>query len=174
MCVLGLGPLFGMASGAAGAAAGAAGAAGALQTLGTIVSIGGTIAGGMSGMQAAKSTAAQIEEQRRTEAALTSVQDQRQRSRMMAEIATQRAELAARGVAMDSVTALQLGQTAAQEMSFESQATRSAGAARDQDLTAQARAARAQARRSLLQGGLSAVGTLIEAAPDIWPGLRGS
>jgi hypothetical protein len=28
--------------------------------------------------------------------------------------------------------------------------------------------------RSLLKGGLSAVGTFLDAAPEIWPGLKGA
>lgn len=174
MCVLGLGPLLGLGGAGAATAAGATAAASTLSTIGTIVSVGGAIASGISGMNAAKQQSAQIEDQKRTEAQLTAVQDQRQRAKMFDQIAQQRAELAARGVTLDSVTAIQLGQTAAQELSFESQATRSGGAARQRELTAEQSALKAQGMSSLLKGTLSGIGSFITAAPDIWPGLRGA
>lgn len=151
---------------------GGAAAAGALSTLGTVVSIGGSLLSGIQGMQAAKAQSQAIAEQRATERQLNAVQDQRARSKFATQIAQQRAELAARGVQLDSPTAMALGQTAAQEMSFESQAIRSGGRARDAELSAAQRAARAQGASSLLRGVVSAAGTLMTAPPETWDAFR--
>jgi len=156
---------------AAGATAVATTAASGLSAIGTALSVGGALWQGISGMRAARQNAAAIEDQRKTEAQLTAVQDQRTRQKMASQISTQRAELAARGVSLDSVTAMMLGQTAAQELSFESQAVRSGGAARDRELSASARASRAMGANSLLRGVFSAAGDVITAAPDLWPGF---
>lgn len=161
----------GGAATAAGATAAATTAASSLSTIGTILSVGGAVIEGVQGMRAAKANAAAIEDQRRTEAQLTAVQDGRSRKKMARDIAVQRAELAARGVQLDSVTAMMLGQTAAQEMSFESQAVRTGGAARDRELSAEARAQRAMGAQSLLKGVFSAAGDLVKGAPDLWPGF---
>lgn len=170
MTALGLGT----AATATGAIAAAATTASTLSTIGTLVSIGGALAQGIAGMSAAKQQAAAIEDQKKTEAALTATQDQRQRAKFNSAIRQQTAELAARGIQLDSVTAIALGQTAAQEMSFESQATRAGGDARQRELTAEQRAARARGVSSMLKGTFSAAGTLLSAAPDLWPGfMRG-
>lgn len=160
--------------GALGGLGGGVTAAGAstLSTLGTIVSIGGSLISGVQGMQAGKAQAAAIEEQRLTEARLTAVQDQRTRSKFASQIAQQRAELAARGVQLDSPTAVALGQTAAQEMSFESQAVRSGGRARDTELSAAARMARMKGNSAMLKGVFSAADTVLSSAVERWKALQ--
>lgn len=179
MCVpailAGLGIGGGAAAGAA-TAAGATAAAGAtfgagLQTLGALIGIGGSIAQGIGAMNAARDQASALEDQRRTEATLAATEDARRRARFMTQIRQQRAELAARGVAPDSPTAILLGQTAARELSFESQAVRSGAAARDAELSYEARAARARGAQGMLSGVTSAAGIALSAAPAIWPGL---
>lgn len=170
LAALGMGGAAGAAT-AAGAAA-TAGIAGTLQTIGTIVSIGGAIAQGIGGMKAANAQAAAIADQRQTEAQLTATEDMRSRQKFMAQIQQQRAELAARGVQMDSVTAVTLGQTAAQEMSFGSQAIRSQGSARDRELSAAQKMAKAEGASRMLKGVFSGVGGLLTAAPDLWPGFE--
>ncbi len=166
-----LGPVFsGLGLGAVGAT-GAVAAAGTLGTLGTLVSVGGAVLQGVQGMAAARQQAAVLNQQAATEAQLTATQDNRQRARFASQISQQRAELAARGVTLDSPTAIALGQTAAQEMSFQSQATRSDGQARQIELSAAARYARAQGVSSLLRGMSSAASGLLEKAPDLWPGF---
>lgn len=156
---------------AAGAVAGASTIGSTLATLGTVVSIGGALVQGISGMRAANANAAAIDQQRKTEVQLSAVEDQRRRAQMNSQISQQRAELAARGVSLDSVTAVMLGQTAAKEMSFESQAVRSGAQARDQELSSAASAARAEGTQAMLKGGFSAAGKFLTAAPDIWPGF---
>ena len=122
-------------------------------------------------MAAARAQAAALKVQAETEAQLTAAQDNRQRSQFGSEIARQRAELAARGVTLDSPTAIALGQTAAAEMSFQSQATRSDGLARQVELSAAQRYAKAQGVSALLRGGFGAAGTVLEKATDLWPGF---
>ena len=178
MCIPGaFAALAGTGGAAAGAtAAGATAAAGAtfggaLQTLGTIVGIGGSLIQGIQSANAARAQAAAIDQQRQTEQRLNAVQDQRTRQRFNTAIAQQRAELAARGVSLDSPAAMLLGQIAAQELSFESQAVRSTGFARDAELSAEARMVRARGAEAMLKGTFSAAGTLLKSAPTLWPGL---
>lgn len=162
MCVLGLGALAGTA---------ATGAASTLQTLATVASIAGTLYSGVSGYQAGKQQAAAYEAQAATEAQLTATQDRRQREKMTSAIRQQSAELLARGIDLSSPTAVFLGQTAAQEMSFDSQAIRSAGSARQAELSTQAKLARAEASASLIRGTVGAASTFLTSGPDVWPGL---
>lgn len=162
MCVLGLGAL----AGAAGA-----GAAGTLQTLATVASIAGTLYSGISGAQMAKQQAAAYEAQAVTEQQLTATQDQRERAKFAGQIAQQRAEVMGRGIDLASPTAVYLGQTAAQEMSFQSQAIRSAGAARQAELSTQAQLSRANASAAMFKGVVGAAGQFLTAAPEIWPNL---
>jgi hypothetical protein len=177
MCVQALLPLLGVggagAATAAGAAAGAAtaGAGLSLGGLGTLVSVGGALLQGVQGASAAKSQARAIEQQRKDEAQLNATEDLRGRQKFLAAISQQRAELAGRGIQLDSVTAMALGRTAAQEMSFDSQATRTSGVARDRELSAAQRASAATGLSSILKGTFSAAGSLISGAPDLWPNL---
>ena len=169
MCIPAL--LTAMGVGGAAAATGAVATALSLQTHGIIVSIGGALVQGITGMQAAKAQSAAIESQKQTEAQLNAVEDQRQRAKFTSEIRKQNAELAARGIQLDSVTAIALGQTAAQEMSFDSQSIRATGVARQRELTAEQRAAKSRGLSSMLKGSFNAAGTLLSAAPDLWPGF---
>ena len=164
---------LGFLAGTAGTttAAGATGLAATLQGVGTALSIVGTVGSAISANRAAKDTAAQIEEQKKTEAQLTSVRSERSRQKFFGLIADQRAQLAARGVSLDSPTAVFLGQTAAREMSFEAQTIQQGGQATQTELTASQRAVRARGRSALWKGGFSAAGNLLNAAPDLWPEL---
>ena len=177
MCVMGIGTAIGSALGiggtaAAGTAAGtAAGAGGFLQGLGTVLSAGGALYQGIAGARAANEQARALAEQRATEARLTATEDQRTRLKFRQAMRRQFAELASRGVALDSPSVIALGQTAAQELSFASQEVRSRGAARSAELSSSERIARGRARSSLLRGTFSAAGTVLNAAPDLWPEL---
>ena len=165
---------LGALGGAASTAAGATAFANTINTIGTVLSIGGSLLGGIQEARAYRAEESALQQQAQTEAQINATQDQRERRQFMSAIAQQRAELAARGVQLDSVTALALGQSAAQEMAFQSQATRQAGAARQTELSAAARAARAKRTGSILRGVFSAADTALTAAPDIWPGLKGA
>lgn len=156
---------------AAGAAAAAATAAPAMAMIGTAVSAAGSLMQGIQGAQAARQQASMLNREARQTIALNAVQDQRTRARMESQTRQQFAELAARGVQLDSPTAILLGQNAAQEMSFESQAVRSQGAARASELTASAQIARGRARQSMMQGVFGAASSILTGAPQIWPEL---
>jgi hypothetical protein len=142
-----------------------------IMVVSAVASAGGAIAQGVAGKNAADAQAAAYASQAATEAQLTTTQDQRERQVFQAQIAQQRAELAARGIQMDSVTASLLGRKAASEMSFQSQSTRSAGAARQAELSNAQALAKADGINSMLSGVSSAAGSVLTMAPDIWPGL---
>lgn len=171
MCVPALLAPLGLGGATAAGATAAATTGGFLQIAGTLLSVGGAVAQGIAGNRAAKASVRAIEDQKATEARLTAVRDQRTRMMFNSQIRKQTAELAARGIRLDSPTALLLGQTAARELSFESQAIRSGGAARTAELTNEQRILRAQGQSSLLQGVVNASGSFLKAAPDLWPEL---
>lgn len=162
------------ATAAAGGAAAATGIGSTLQTLGLVASVGGSLVQGIAANRIAKSQAAAISEQMAAEKQLNATEDNRRRAQFRSQLAQQRAELSARGVQADSPTALLLGQIGAQEMSFESQAVRVGGAARQTELSAQRRAVLADGANSMLKGVFSAAGSLVSGAQDIWPGLKGT
>lgn len=174
MCVqMALGALAGLGGGAAATtAAGAAAGASTLSTIGTLVSVGGSIFSGLQGMAAARAQSKAIEGQKQTEARLNAIEESRARSKFLSAIASQRAELAARGVDLSSPTAIALGQTAAQEMSFEGQSIRSTGQARQIELTNEQRFARARGGQAMLKGIFSGADTLLSAPPDVWRAFR--
>ena len=179
MCVFSaLGGLFGAGTTATAAGATAAATAGAgislgtaLQAIGTTVAVVGTLSAGAADNRADQAQADLLEQQARDEAILASIEDQRTRDAFKRELANQRAEFAERGVSLDSPSAVLLGEVGARELSFESQAIRSRSRARQSELSANARILRARGRRGVLNSGFSAAGTILEAAPDIWPGL---
>ncbi len=142
-----------------------------LTAAGLAASVGGQIYGGIQANRAAKASAAQVATQRDTEAQLTAIRDQRTREEYRRGIRQQAAELASRGVSLDSPTAVLLGQFAGQELSFASQSVRSEGQATQIELSASEQALRARGRQSLLRGYTSAAGSVLTAAPEVWPGL---
>lgn len=160
------------ATGATATAATAATGFGAtLQGLGTALAIAGPVVQGIQANRAAKETAAALERQEKTTAVLNSIEDQRARRQFRREIAAQRAGLVANGVALDSPTAVFLGETAAREMAFASASVRQTGMAEREELTTSARLARARGRQSMFKGGFSAAASLLSKAPDLWPEL---
>lgn len=160
------------AAGATAAASTAGGFASTLATLGTIVSAGASVASGIQGARAASQQIAALEDRKQTEAQLSAVTDQRERKGFMSQIAKQRAELAARGVSLDSVTAVALGETAAQEMAFQGQAIRSGAMATQAELSSEQRVARLSRASARMRGVLGAASEVLTAAPDLWPNLK--
>ncbi len=156
--------------GAGGGAAAGAGAT-AASGLGTALAVGGSLVQGVMGLQQGRAQQKQLQQQADTEARLSAVQDQRTRQKFLSQISAQRAQLAARGFNLNSPTALALGQEAAQEMSFDSQAVRSGGNARVAQLSAEGRAARYQGVSSFLRGAFSAAGTMLNTPQELWPGF---
>lgn len=177
MCVPGLiAGLTGAGAGAAaatGATAAAATAGSLLQTVGTVLSIGGAIAQGVQARNAYEDQAKAIEVQRQEEQQIALVEDLRTRRAMRQQIAQQRAELGARGVSLDSPTAVLLGETAARELSFASQSVRSGASARSRELSSSARLARSRGASAMMTGTISGASRLLTAAPTLWPGLSG-
>lgn len=169
MCVPAL--MGAIGAGGAATAAGAVAGASMLQNIGMVLSVGGTLMQGVMGMQAANANAAHVAQQQQVEAVLSSTEEQRTRQQFRSAIRRQAAELAGRGIALDSPTAVLLGQTAAREMSFAGQEVRSRGSARQQELTAERRALRARGTQSMLAGAFGAADRFLTAAPDVWPGL---
>jgi hypothetical protein len=122
-------------------------------------------------MNAANENARLMEEQRTTENRINAVEDQRARREFRTAIGQQVIELAGRGIRLDSPMAVYLGETAAREMSFESQSIRSRGAARATELSHSARMVRAQGAQQMLRGVFSSASSVLTAAPRLWPGL---
>lgn len=145
--------------------------AAALAAIGTVASVGGQLYQGAAEARAAGQQAAFLEQQRQDEVKLAAIEDDRIREKFRAEIGRQRAELVARGISLDSPTAVLLGESAAREASFASQSRRSDASARSAELTATERQIRARGRLSLMSGRLSALGSFVERAPDVWPNL---
>jgi hypothetical protein len=183
MCVLGIGAALASAIGGAGAAT-AAGAGAAAATAGAGLTLGGILQGvgaiaGLTGAlyqnrltkDYARAQTAAIEAQAATEARLTATEDQRRRKSFAQAIGQQRAELAARGVSLDSPTAILLGQTAAQELSFESQSVRATGQATQAELAGRVAAVGTQARADRARTTAGAVGSVLQSTTTIWPGL---
>jgi hypothetical protein len=174
MCVPQLLPLFAAGGGAAaagGAAASAVTIGSVLQTAGAVAGVVGALSSGINSYNASKVQATEIERQKTVEARLNATDEQRSRQKFKSLFAEQRADLVARGVALDSPTAVFLGETAAREMVFEAQSIRQRGLATQAELTSQQRAVRARGRNALIKGGFSAADTLLTAAPEIWPEL---
>lgn len=163
--------LTGSGATAAGATAGAATAGSALLKAGTFLAAGSSIYGGIASYRANREMVRDIERQKETEAQLNSVREQRAVQQYKTALATQRAELAKRGLSLDSPTAVFLGQTAAREMAFEAQTIRQGGQATQQELTDSQRRLKTRGTVDLFRGGLSAAGRVLTAAPDLWPEL---
>lgn len=178
MCLLAALPALGLGTTAATTAAGATAAAttaattgSMLQTIGLVTSIGGSLAQGIAGANAANYQAALIEQQAQTEAQLTAIEDERTRAEFNKAMRQQVSELAARGIQIDSPTALLLGREAASEMSFASQEVRSRGQATQRELTAEQQVLEARATQSLLTGSVGAAGAFLDGGPEVWPEL---
>lgn len=162
---------LGTAAGGATAAGATATAATGLQVLGTGLAVGGSLLSGYQAYRTGKDQARMLEQQAVSERNLAAVKEQRTRAQFRTAMRKQMAELAKRGVSLDSPTAVLLGQTAAQEMAFEGQAVRSEGAARGIELGADARIARSRASSALLKGSFDAAGSMLTGSPKIWPEL---
>ncbi|WP_432654362.1 hypothetical protein [Pseudooceanicola sp. 200-1SW] len=175
MCVQALVPIFAsLGAGGAATAAGstaAASIAGTMQTIGTVLAIAGPLVQGAQTAAAARANVELIENQKQQQRALDATRADRERRRFQSQIAVQRAELAARGVQLDSATAVLLGQSAAAELSFNDQAIRSGAQATQNELTAEQVNYRAKASQALLRGGLSAAGAWLDRPADEWAEL---
>lgn len=174
MCELITGALAAAGLGGGAAATGAAAAATSGVTLaqvGTALAIGGSVAQGIAGYSASKAQVDALGVQRQTEAQLTASEDQRVRAQYRRQTRQQFAELASRGLALNSPMAIALGQRAGEELSFASQSVRAHGQARQQELSYAQQAAQANGVNSLLSGFSSAASVALTAGPEAWPEL---
>lgn len=149
----------------------AAGVTAAGASAGAALTIGGSLLQGYQAYQTGKQQERALKVQAENTRALNAVQEQRTRAQFRTAMSKQMAELVGRGVSLSSPTAVLLGQTAAQEMAFESQAIRSEGAARATELSSAATIARNRAVSGLLQGTFNAAGPILSAQPELWPEL---
>lgn len=156
-----------------GAAAGAASAGfgATLANIGTLVAAGGSLVGGIQQANAAEAQAQAIEVQKVEERRLNAIRDQRSRDEFASQIRRQSAQIGARGFSLDSPTAVFLGQTAAEELAFQSQSIRQTGSATQRELSDSQRALRARARNARTTGTFSAAGTVLRRAPQLFPEL---
>lgn len=157
--------------GGATAGAASAGIGATLANIGTLAAAGGSLLSGFQQASAAEAQARALEVQKREERSLTAIRNQRARDQFQGEIRTQAAQIGARGFSLDSPTAVFLGQTAAQELAFQSQSIRQDGRAVQRELSDSQRALRARARNSRTGGFFSAAGTVLRAGPDLFPEL---
>jgi hypothetical protein len=164
----------GAAAAAGGAAAGASAGTGvfsSLAGLGKTIAIGGSILQGIQSANAARENADLVQRQMDQEKRNNTTKAERERLRFRSMMAQQRAELAGRGVQLDSPTAVFLGETAAREMSFNDQSIRATGQAVQTELSAEQRSWRARGTSALLRGGLSAASGWLNREPEQWKEL---
>lgn len=97
----------------------------------------------------------------------------RARSRMDRLIARQRGQLAARGVRLDSASALDLGEEAAKESFMEAQSQRFNTKVRADAKTNEAIIHEANAKTAMTTGFLGTGARALGQSLDLWPGLAG-
>ena len=157
------------------AGAAAAGAAGGLGTtiaaIGTAVSAIGSLYQGAQVRNAAAQQSANIEAEKRERAQLSSVEEWRTRMQMRRAMRQQEAQLAERGFDLGSPTALYLAQEGGAEMAFAGGAIRQNASAGQRELSAQQRQLEMRGRNAMMTGAFSAAGSVLNAAPDLWPEL---
>ena len=166
MCVTAVVPML-----ASLTAAGTAGSG--LSALGTAVSVAGSLYQGVSTYQTNQRNSKAAVAQAGEEAYLSTIEDHELRKDMAAQAASQKLSLAKRGIAPDSPTAIMLGRVAAEETAKASSKVRRRGRNRVEELSAEARNYRARAKMGLITGAFSGAGSVLQAAPKIWPGLQG-
>ncbi len=145
----------------------------ALPAVASVAGMAGQVMQGRAAAATAGLQVRQIERQREEEKYLATTREERARAGFRSQIARQRAQIAGRGVSLASPTAVLLGEDAAREMSYEAQSIRAQGQATQSELSGQQQLLKARGRQALLGGHASAAGTLLNAAPDLWPELLG-
>lgn len=142
-------------------------------TAATVGSMALSIVGGIQGQQISNANAQLARSEARSEQLLASVEERQVQAKHRRAQSRQRAEIAAAGFTLASATAQDLGRAAVQENADDVAATRVRRFGRSEALMNESRIAKATGRQQLLGGFTSAAGTLLTAAPDIWPGLQG-
>lgn len=144
-----------------------------IAAIGTGVSAAGQISAANKAKKAGAANAAALKEVMAAEKAMTAIEDVRTRSRFRTEMRKQSTELAARGIALDSPTAMLLAEQAGRELSFMSQGIRQKGEAKQAELKTGLAQNNAMTAQQVAQGQVGAASTILNAVPDIFPGLGG-
>lgn len=142
-----------------------------LSTAGTIAAVGGPLVQGAATRRAAEAQAGRIQDQRNEQAYLSAIEADRTRLAYRREIATQQAQLAAAGIDLGSPSAIYLGQSAAREMAFATDAVRQNASAADRELSYSQQSVLSRGRLSAMNGRFTAAGSLLTRAPALWPEL---
>lgn len=158
---------------AAGAAASGMSLATAMQAAAVGVSAFSSIAGGIQNANIAKANAAAAQQQAQAARAAGQIEEARTRAELLRTMGVQRAQIAGAGARLDSSSSLLLGADAAQTGALDAQAVRYGAASRANALDAEAQIYRAQARQQRLGGFVSAAGSVLNAPPTMWQGLKG-
>lgn len=143
----------------------------AVAVAGTAMSALGAIYQGRATQAAAQQQSAGLEAQKQQTMQLASIEETRMRQNFRTQINQQTAELGARGFDLGSPTAQYLARQAGQEMAFAGQAIRQNAQANRLEITQQQQALEMQGRSAMMMGKFSAAGTVLRAAPDLWPDL---
>lgn len=170
--------LGGAATGAAGvagaAASGFGGLGSILQVGGLLASVGGAVFDGIAQSNAASANAKLAARQADEAREIGRLNEERSRQNFREIASTQRAQLAASGVQLDSPTALQIGVETAQEATRDAHAVRHGATSQANNLDAESSLFERQSRNQRQRGFVSAAGTILTQAPSVWRGLRGS
>lgn len=137
------------------------------------VSAVGSIVGGVQQRRVAAANAQAARAEAAREARLGALRESQVRREYRQRAGLQRAQLAASGVTLDSLTALDLGQDLGEQGFLDAQSARLDSAARRTGLRNEARLAETEGRSAMLRGATGAAGAVLTAAPVLWPGLRG-
>lgn len=135
------------------------------------VTIGSQVVGGIQQAQVHKANArmAQIEADQQRD--IGRIEEMNARTRMDALISRQAGQLAARGIQLDSASALDLAEAAGREKFMEAQAARFNRESRATSLENESSLSSSYAGGAILGGASRAGATFMNAAPTIWPGL---
>ena len=160
-----------LSAGGAATAAGATAAASTAIGAGTFLKVAGGLASGIAGYAESRAQSRALQQQATEERQIGAIESARIRDKFRTQIGQQTAELASRGIRLDSPSALALAELAGREMTFEADAAFSRRGSRATELSAAAKSTRASGVQKFLRGGFSAANDLLTAAPDLWPGF---
>jgi hypothetical protein len=139
----------------------------------TALSAGGQIVGGIQSRSIAAANARALRAQATREAELGAVRESQVRREYRQKAGLQRAQIAASGVTLDSLTSLDLGADLATQGFLDAQSARLDSQGRQTQLRNSARLARAEGAADLMRGVTGAAAGVLTAAPKLWPGLAG-
>lgn len=145
-----------------------------LGTAGLILSAGTGLYGAAQSASMARQNAAFARYEAAQAAEIGKTNEMRARDRMSRLIARQRAQIATRGVRLDSVAAQDLGGEAGAEAFIEAQAQRLNTETRVKAKTNEATIYENTARANMLNGIFGTAARTVSEALDLWPELQGA